>query len=101
MSAYDTLVDLGTFDVSAYDWFIHKFSFFFVAQSTGNWTGLTTEQQKMAIRMYRVQLSAITETMPVQLYWICMVSSHTPLVSPRNSPLLSWGGGGAGLGGRP
>ena len=76
MSLYDSMVDLGTLDVWAYDWFVDQYRFFIEAQLTGNWTALTIEQQEKTIRKYRLLLSALSETMPVQLYWLSMVSER-------------------------
>ena len=76
MSALDEISDLRTVDVSAYDLLMEEYGFFFAAQGSGIWTGLTIDQQERTVNLYKTQLVRVSETMPVQLYWVSMVSQQ-------------------------
>ena len=71
----DILHEVKSEDSDFYDWMVKEYGFFIAAKWTGNWTGLTAEQEEKAVKIYQTELSLITQTMPVHLYWICMVSS--------------------------
>ena len=75
-SLLEDMGEIGVSDPEIYHMIVDWYGFFFIAQLTGDWTGLTSDQQEKTIRLYQNQLAGITETMPEQLYWICMVGNY-------------------------
>ena len=63
-------------DLTGVEWFLDYFGFFFQAQYTKNWTGLTQDQQDKSVNLYFTQRAQSVETIPVQLSQLLIVSNQ-------------------------